>query len=234
MALGFGEILSPSVKAMAAKQEAVNGGIALQQRLDFLCQLRDVLRIFEDGKDFAMRMRVDVAKAFEHLEPFERHGAFGGENIGKQRAPQRMRMQDRASPASAHDGKMERRLRRGQSVPANYARRFINFQKLLRVERALIQSRCSDRQAQRPRAHHRAEISARSKHPAALVETSSDLRKGSSQILKAAARFIPVGASSRFARFAFPGANHGPDYRTLGPTTEFWQRRAPASGVSSK
>jgi hypothetical protein len=63
-----------------------------------------------------------------------------------------------------------------------------------------------------------------------MVETSSYLRKGSSQILKASARFIPVGASWRFVCFAFPGANHGPDYRTLGPTTEFSQRRAAASG----
>ena len=230
MALGFGQVVSPSVQAMAAKQEAVNGGIALQQRLDFLCQLRDVLGIFDDGKDFAMYMRVDVAQAFEHLESFERHGAIGGENVGKQRAPQRMRMQNRAGSANAHDGKVEPRLRRGQPVPANYARRFINFQELLCVERALIQPRCSDRQAQRPLAHHRAEISARSEHPAALVEPSSDLREGSSQILKASGRFIAVGASRRFACFAFPGANHGPDYRTPRPTTEFSQTRAPAGG----
>ena len=34
MALGFRQVLSPRVKSVAAKQESMNGGVALQQSLD--------------------------------------------------------------------------------------------------------------------------------------------------------------------------------------------------------
>lgn len=71
MALGFGQVLPPSVKSMAAKQETVNGWIAFQQRPDLPGQLRNVLGILEDRKDFAMLVRVDAAQALEHLESFE-------------------------------------------------------------------------------------------------------------------------------------------------------------------
>ena len=83
MSLGFGQVLTPRVKSMAAKKESVNGGVAFQQGLDLLSQLSDVLTILKDRKDFAMLMRVDVAQALEHLESFERHGAIGRENVGK-------------------------------------------------------------------------------------------------------------------------------------------------------
>jgi len=92
MALGFGKVLSPRVKSMAAKKESVNGGVAFQQGLDLLGESSDVLAILEDRKRFAMLVRVDVAQALEHLESFERHGAIGRENIGKYGAPKRMRM----------------------------------------------------------------------------------------------------------------------------------------------
>jgi len=92
MPLGFGQVLTPRVKSMAAKQESVNGGVAFQQGLDLLRESSDVLGILKDRKNFAMLMRVDVAQALEHLESFERHGAIGRENVGKYGAPQRMRM----------------------------------------------------------------------------------------------------------------------------------------------
>ncbi len=133
-----------------------------------------------------------------------------------------MRVQYRAGPASAHDGEVEPRLRRGQPGPADHARCFVDFQELLRVKRAFIQSRGCDRQTQWLLAHDRAEISARSEHPSALIETPSDLRKGSSQILKASARFIPAGTSRRLARGALPGTCHGSDYRTLELPTKSW------------
>ncbi len=92
MPLGFGQVPTPGVKSMAAKQESVNGGVAFQQGLDLLRQLSDVLGILKDRKNFAMLMRVDIAQALEHLESFKRHGAIGRENVGKYGAPQRMRM----------------------------------------------------------------------------------------------------------------------------------------------
>ena len=76
MALGFRQVLSPSVKSMAAEQEAVNGGVAIQQSLDLLSQSGDVLAILEDRKDFPMLVRSDIAQALEHLESLERHGAI--------------------------------------------------------------------------------------------------------------------------------------------------------------
>jgi hypothetical protein len=71
MALGFGQVLSPRVKSMAAKQEAVNGGVAFQQSLDLLSQSSYVLAILEDRKDFPMLVRSDIAQALEHLESFQ-------------------------------------------------------------------------------------------------------------------------------------------------------------------
>jgi hypothetical protein len=228
MALGFGQVLSPSVKSVAAKQEAVNSGVAFQQRSNFLCKLRNVLAILEDGKDFPMLVRVDVAQTLEHLKSFESDSAIGGKNVRKQSAPQRMRMQYRASPTGVDDGKVNSRFRRGQPVPANDARRIVDFQELFRAERAFIQSCWRDRQAQRPLAHHRAEISTRSEHPSALVEAPPDLRESGSHNLKACARFFPAGVSRRFARVSVPGAIHGTDYRTLGLSTEFPQRHVEA------
>lgn len=76
VAFGFGQVLPPRVKSMAAKKESVNGWIAFQQSLDLLRQSRNVLAILKDRKDFAMLMRVDVAQALEHLETFESHGAI--------------------------------------------------------------------------------------------------------------------------------------------------------------
>src|SRR5579864_5405007 len=103
-----------------------------------------------------------------------------------------MRVQYRAGPARAHDRKVEARLRRRQPISTDHARCFVNFQKLGRVERAFIQPRGRDRQAQWPLADDRAEISTRSEHPSAVIETPSNLRKGSRQILKASARFTPA------------------------------------------
>src|ERR1700688_2235309 len=139
-----------------------------------------------------MFVRADAAQAFKHLESFERHCAIGCKRIRKQSAPHRMRMQYRAGPAGAHNGKVQSRLRRGLPAPTDHARRFVDFQELPRVERAFIQSRCSDRQSQWPLAYNSAEVSARSEHPSALVETLSDLRKASSQSFKSSARFFPA------------------------------------------
>lgn len=160
-----------------------------------LGQSSDVLAILKDWQNFPMLVRVDTAQALEHLEPFERHGAIGGENLGEQRAPQRMRMQYGAGPASTHDGKVESGLRRRQPISTDHARSFVNFQELVRVKRAFIQARRRNRQAQWLLAHHRAEISARSENPSALIKTPSDLCEGSSQILKASARFFAGDAA---------------------------------------
>lgn len=103
-----------------------------------------------------------------------------------------MRVQYRAGPARAHDGEVESCLRRWQPFAADHARRFVDFQELIRVERAFIQPCGRNRQAQWPLAYDRAEISARSEDPSALIETPSDLRKGCSQILKVSARFTPA------------------------------------------
>ena len=100
------------------------------------------------------------------------------------------RRRESAGPARADDGKVESSFRRGHAIAADHARRFVNFQELLRVKRAFIQPCGRDREAQWPLAHDCAEISARSEHPSALIKTPSDLRKGSSQILKASARFF--------------------------------------------
>src|SRR5580704_4316444 len=121
-----------------------------------------------------MRVGVDAAEALEHLESFKRYSAIRRKSLRKQSAPYGMRVQNRAGPACAHDGKVEPRLRRGLPVPADHPRRLVNFQKMLGVERAFIQSGCRDCQAQRPLAHDRAEISARSEHPSALVQTLPD------------------------------------------------------------
>ena len=80
-----------------------------------------------------MLVRVDIAQALDHLESFERHGAITGENVGEQRAPQRMRVQYGAGPARAHDGKVESGLRRRQPVPADHVRCFVDFQELVRI-----------------------------------------------------------------------------------------------------
>src|ERR1700693_3645997 len=63
MPLGFGQVLTPRVKSMAAKQESVNGGVAFQQGLDLLRQSSDVLAILEDRKRFAVLVRVGVGEA---------------------------------------------------------------------------------------------------------------------------------------------------------------------------
>jgi len=222
MTLGFGKILPPRVKSMAAKQETVNGGVAFQQRLDLLSQLRGVLGILEDRKDFPMLVRTDVAQALKHLESLERHDAIGCKRVRKQSAPHRMRVQYRAGTANADNCKVQSSFRRGQAVPPDYTRCFVDFQELLRVKRAFVQSRGRDRQAQWPLAHDCAEISARSEQPSALIETPSDLRKGSRQILKASARFTPAGTSRRLARGALPGTCHGSDYRMPGLPTKSW------------
>src|ERR1700733_7807205 len=134
-----------------------------------------------------MLVRVDAAEALEHLESFQRHGAIRRKSIRKQSAPYGMLVQNRTDSARAYDGKVEPRLRRGLPVPANHPGRLVNFQKLFRIERSFIQSGRRDREAQRPLTHDRAEISARSEHPSALVQTLPDPCKGASQILKACA-----------------------------------------------
>ena len=221
MALGFGQVPPPGVEPMPAKQEAVNGRVGFQQRVDLLRQPSDVLTILQDRKNFPVLVGGDATQPFQHLVTFERHGAMGRKRVGKQSAPQRMRMQDCAGPASAHDGKVQWRLRGRLPAPADHARRLVDFQELLRGERAFIQSRWRDRQPQGPLAHYRAEISARSEYPAALIETPSDFRQGIRGILKASARCFPAGAPRRFAGGAFHDARHGPDYRMPSLPTEF-------------
>jgi len=204
MPLCLCQILPPRIKSMTAKKEAMNGEVALQQRSDLRGQLGDVLGILEDGKDFPMLVRVHAVQALEHLESFECDGAIRGERVGKDRAPQRMRVQHRASPASAYDGKVQSRFRRGLPVAADHQRIFVDFQKLRRVESAFIQPGGRNRESQRTLAHHRTEISARCEHPSALMKAPPDLGKLHGQTQKVRGRFIPAGAPGRIARRAFP------------------------------
>jgi len=64
MALGFGQVPAPGVEPMPAKQEAVNGRVGFQQRVDLLRQPSDVLTILQDRKNFPVLVGGDATQPF--------------------------------------------------------------------------------------------------------------------------------------------------------------------------
>src|SRR5579871_496660 len=106
-----------------------------------------------------------------------------------------MRMQDRACAAAAYDGQVQSRLGGRPPGSTDHPRLFVDFQELLRRERALVQPGRRDRQAQRLPAYHGAEIPAGSEEPSTLIEAASDLGKCGGQILKARPRSATAGTA---------------------------------------
>jgi len=88
-----------------------------------------------------------------------------------------MSMQDRAGTHAAHNGYVEQRFCRGLAIAANDAGGIVDLKKLRGRKRALVQSRRSNRQAQRLSGNYGAEVSTRSQNPSARVKIFSNPRQ---------------------------------------------------------
>src|SRR6266849_3646238 len=102
----------------------------------------------------------------------------------KDRAPNRMSVQDRAGIHAARDGEMEQGFSRRPAFATHHVTCSVHLQELRGRKAALVQSRRSNREAQRLAGNHRAEVSTRTQDPSARVKVfsnpsqiSSDLRE---------------------------------------------------------
>src|SRR5262249_45487766 len=114
----------------------------------------------------------------EHLITLDGHTSISRIAIGYERAPDRVRVQDRPSVAPIDDLQMERRLgRRPTPPPAHRLAPFVTLQNIRGDERP---SRAAPRRAGEPKraaGRDRAEVPARSRYPATVVKPTAYFRK---------------------------------------------------------
>src|SRR6267154_5751772 len=72
-----------------------------------VAQFDHVLRVFENRQPFAMLVRSDAFQPLEHFISFEGDSALRCMRARKDRAPNRVSMQDRSSTHAAHNGEMK-------------------------------------------------------------------------------------------------------------------------------
>src|SRR5260370_41068426 len=119
-----------------------------------------------------MLVSANTFQPLQHFISFERDAALCGVRTRKNRAPNGMSVQDRPGMSAANDGKMKQGFRGRPAIAAYHVSSFIHLQELPGREAALVQARRSNRQAQRLAGNYRAEVSARSHNPSAIVKTS--------------------------------------------------------------
>lgn len=103
---GLRQVLTPRVKSVSAKKKPVNTGSVVQEGSDAIGQPRHLLVVVENGNPFAMLMRVDSFKAFEHLIALNDQSSAPGMDVRQDGAPDRMGVENCPGLADIGDAKM--------------------------------------------------------------------------------------------------------------------------------
>src|ERR1041385_3257116 len=172
MSPGFGEIAAPRVEAVPPNQEAVRRGIRLEQRRDGRRRGVPILRVRDDRQRLAVLMRLHGAQALQHLVAFE--GQRAVRTRGKNRAPNRVRMQHGAGAGGSRDRHVNGRLRRRFPAAATDGALRIDLDDVARLQQALVHPTRRDRQRERCTLDDSAEITAGAQGPAPRAREAAD------------------------------------------------------------
>src|SRR6266851_1781130 len=129
-------------------------------------------------------MRSNASEPFQHLETFQGDAALRCVRTRKDRAPNGMRVQDRAGIHATRDGEMEQGFRGRTAFAANDVRRVVDLQKLRWRKGTLVQARRSNGQPQWVAGNHGAKVSTRAQNPATFVKALSNFRQLSGNLLE--------------------------------------------------
>src|SRR6267154_899346 len=141
MALGFLQARSPSIKPMLSQKKTMDAGALPQGFRNMLTQLNHVLRILKNRQPLTVLVRADAFQSFQHLVSFERDATLCSVRPRKDRAPNRMRVQNRTGAHTVHDGQMQQGFRGRPAMAADDVSRFIHLQELHWRKAALVQAR---------------------------------------------------------------------------------------------
>ena len=195
---------------MPADQEAVRVRVIRQNRLDARRRGVPVLSVVENRQPLAVVVRPHALQALQHLVTFDGQPVVSG-GIGKDRAPNRVRMQHRPRAARARDRQVQTRLGRGRARPAHDLAVLVDLHDLARREDALIHAAGRNREAHWVAAHDGAEVAARPERPAARVAVASDLGELSGKLgERRGATRVHSGGYDRASLRARPGAPLSP------------------------
>src|SRR5215468_2514158 len=163
------QILSPSVKPVAAQEKAMRAGMRFQDALHTIRQRRHILTVFEDWEPFAMLMRADPVESLQHLEALDREASVTRVKLRQDGAPHRMRMQDGSSLGISNDREVQKSLGGRASAAGERFAILVNLHDMSGKHLALIHSTGAYRHPQRKLLRDNTEIAARSQSPSSRV-----------------------------------------------------------------
>ena len=137
-----------------------------------------VLRIFKDGYPLAVLMSVYVFETFQHLVALDVKASIPIVVVRKHGCPHRMRMHHGGCSGGADHFEMQQRFGRWSAGgTACHVPLAVDFQNLSGIHPSFVDGTGGDGETQRLAGKYRAEVAARSKHPASSVEVGSETDK---------------------------------------------------------
>ena len=129
---------TPSVKPVPSQQEAMCLRVFGQPCLDYAGQSGHVLIVFNDGQPFPMNVRPDSVKTLEHLIAFNPQATFSSAELGNDRAPDRVGMQNCVRLTHSGKDQVDCGLSRGLARSFEHFAVRVHSQKVIRQKATLI------------------------------------------------------------------------------------------------
>ena len=176
MASCLRKIVAPSVQPVLPQQKGVRRGKPLERRLDQMREALHVLVVLQNRQPLGVLVRRHALEPLQHLVAGDGQPSLGRMHVREDRAPDRMRMQNRRGAPAACDGHVQQRFGRGSAGP------FVDGggvrpdeDDVVDPDGAFRDSTGGDGQRQRLARHEGAEVAARPEDPPSRVKIATDL-----------------------------------------------------------